>query len=245
MHTNQRLKNRIALITGASRGLGAAIAKRFAQEGAQLILVARSLEGLEKIDTEIQTFGPPAVLVPFDLRDLPRIDELAASLAERFGRLDILVGNAGILGDLTPMTHLTPSAWHQTMTINLHTNWHLLRAFEPLLIQAGNGRIIFVTSEVASDPTPYWGAYAVSKAGLNAMAQTYAEEVNHRNFKVNLVDPGSLNTDMCTAWMPGEDPTSLPCPEERTEVFVRLAEENCPFHGNILKAEDFNLREQT
>src|SRR5438034_5250081 len=124
----QKLKNKIALITGASRGIGAALAKRFAQEGAQVILLARSITDLEDVDNEVQKFGPPALLVPFDLTDLPRIDDLAKSVGERFGHLDILVGNAAILRGLTPMTHTLPSTWHQVMTTNLHANWHLLRA---------------------------------------------------------------------------------------------------------------------
>lgn len=236
----QRLKNKIALITGASRGLGAAVAKRFAQEGAQLILVARSSADLEYVDDEIQKYGPPAVLVPFDLADLPRIDDLGKSIADRFGHLDILVGNAGILGGLTPMTHLTPTAWHQIMTTNLHANWHLLRACEPLLIQSPEPRIIFVTSEVATTPHAYWGAYAVSKAALEMMTKVYALETQHKGFKVNLVDPGSIRTDMCGEWMPGEDPSSLPSPEDITETFVRLAEPTCPWHGETLKAQNID-----
>lgn len=234
----QRLKNKIALITGASRGIGAAVAKRFAQEGAQLILVARSSSDLERVDDEVQKYGPPAVLVPFDLTDLPRIDDLAKSIAERFGKLDILVGNAAILGGLAPMPHILPSTWHQVMTTNLHANWHLLRAFEPLLIQAVEARLLFITSGVAARPTPYWGAYAVSKAGLEMMVKTYAAEVAHRAFKVNLIDPGTTRTSMRAEAMPGEDPLTLPAPEEIAEAFVRLAESACPWHGEVLHARD-------
>ncbi|MBI2707385.1 MAG: SDR family NAD(P)-dependent oxidoreductase [Proteobacteria bacterium] len=237
----QRLKNKVALITGASRGIGAAVAKRFAQEGAQLILIARSSSDLEKVDDEIQKYGPPAVLVPFDLTDLPRIDDLARSLADRFGHLDILVGNAAILGGLTPITHIKPSVWHHIITTNLHANWHLLRACEPLLMKSAEARIIFVTSEVASDPHAYWGAYAVSKAALEMMTKIYAAEIKHKGFKVNLIDPGSVQTDMCAEWMPGEDPSSLPFPEDITEAFVRLAESSCPWHGETLKAQDILL----
>lgn len=234
----QRLKNKIALITGASRGIGAAIAKRFAQEGAQLILVARTTADLEKVDDEVQKYGPPAVLVPFDLMDLPRIEDLAKSIAERFGQLDILIGNAAILGGLTPMTHILPSTWHQVMTINLHANWHLLRAVEPLLVKAHEARIVFMTSGITTHPTPYWGAYAVSKAGLEMMATTYAAEVKHTAFKVNLVNPGTTRTAMRAQAMPGEDPLTIPAPEDITEVFVRLSESDCPWHGEILSARD-------
>lgn len=234
----QKLKNKIALITGASRGIGAAIAKRFAQEGAQLILVARSIEDLENVDNEVQRFGPPAVLVPFDLTNLPRIDDLAQSIAERFGQLDILVGNAAILGGLTPITHTLPSTWHQVMATNLHANWHLLKAFEPLLVKAHKARLIFVTSGITTHPTPYWGAYGVSKSALEMMVKTYAAEVKHTAFKVNLVNPGTTRTAMRAEAMPGEDPLSIPVPEDITEVFVRLAEASCPWHGEILYARD-------
>ncbi len=237
--STQRLKNKIALITGASRGIGAAVAKRFAREGAQLILVARSSADLEQVDDEVQKYGPPAVLVPFDLNDLPRFDDLAKSIAERFGRLDILVGNAAILGGLTPMTHIKPSIWHQVMTTNLHANWHLLRACEPLLIKAGEGgRVLFVTSGITTHPTPYWGAYAVSKAALEMMTKIYAAEVKHTATKVNLIDPGSTRTGLRAEAMPGEDPSTLPSPEDITEAFVRLAESSCPWHGETLKARD-------
>lgn len=234
----RRLNNKIALITGASRGIGAAVAKRFAQEGAQLILVARSSAALERVDDEVQKYGPPAVLVPFDLTDLLRIDDLAKSIAERFGRLDILVGNAAMLGDLTPLTHMPPSVWHQVMALNVHANWHLLRAFEPLVVKANHARLVFVTSGVASHPPAYWGAYATSKAALETMIKTYAAEITHTPTKVNLVNPGTTRTDMRAQAMPGEDPMTLPAPEDITEVFVRLAEESCPWHGEVLSARD-------
>ncbi len=236
----KRLKDKIALITGASRGIGAAVAKRFAQEGAQLILVARSSEDLEAVDDEVQKYGPPAVLVPFDLTDLPRIDDFAQSIATRFGRLDILIGNAATLGILTPLTHTKPSLWHQVITTNLHANWHLLRAFEPLLTKAQDARIVFVTSSVTIQPIPfpYHGAYAVSKAALEMMVKTYAAEVTHTAFKVNLINPGATRTAMRAAARPGEDPLTLPAPEDITEVFVCLSESACPWHGEILNAQD-------
>jgi NAD(P)-dependent dehydrogenase (short-subunit alcohol dehydrogenase family) len=234
----QKLKNKIALITGASRGIGAAVAKRFAQEGAQLILVARSSTDLEFVDDQVQKYGPPALLVPFDLTDLPKIDDLAKSIAERFGQLDILVGNAAILGGLTPMTHIVPKIWHQVLTTNLHTNWHLLRACEPLLMKAGDARLAFVTSGITTHPTPYWGAYAVSKSALEMMVKIYAAEVSHTAFKVNLINPGSTRTAMRSQAMPGEDPMSIPSPEDITEVFVRACEARCPWHGEILSARD-------
>lgn len=229
-----RLSNKIALITGASRGLGAAVAKRFAKEGAQLILVARSTADLEGVDNEVQRYGPPAVLAPFDLSNLPLIDELALSLAQRFGHLDILVGNAAILGGLGPLTHLKANAWHQIMTTNLHVNWHLLKALDPLLCKTSAGRVLFVTSEVGTQATPYWGAYGVSKAALEMMAKIYAAESAHRGTKVNLIDPGSLKT---TLYGEGGNPTNLTLPEDITEVFVQAAEESCPWQGETIHAQ--------
>lgn len=234
----QRLKNKIALITGASRGIGAAVAKRFAQEGAQLILVARSSVNLELVDNEVQKYGPPAVLVPFNLTDLPRIDDFARSIAERFGKLDILIGNAAILGGLTPLTHIKPTIWHQVMTTNFHANWHLLKAFEPLLIQAHDARLVFVTSGSTTHPVPYWGAYTVSKAALETMVKTYATEVQHTAFKVNLINPGTTRTALRAEAMPGEDPLTLPVPEDLTEAFVCLSECKCKWHGENLNAQD-------
>ena len=237
--TERFLEGKHAIVTGGSRGIGAAVAKRFAQEGAQLILVARSSADLERVDDEVQKYGPPAVLVPFDLTNLPGIDDLANSIAERFGQLDILVGNAAILGGLTPLTHSLPSTWHQVMTTNLHANWHLLRAVEPLLVKAHDARISFVTSGITTHPTPYWGPYAVSKSALEMMVKTYAAEVKHTAFKVNLINPGTTRTAMRAEAMPGEDPLTLPTPEEITEVFVRVSESGCPWHGEILLAREF------
>ncbi len=233
----QRLKNKIALITGASRGIGASVAKRYAQEGAQLILVARSSAYLEEVDDVVQQYGPPATLVPFDLTDLPRIDDLAKSIAERFGRVDIFVGNAAILGGLTPVTHTLASIWHQVMTTNLHVNFHLLKAFQPLFVEAKDARLIFVTSGITTHPSPYWGAYATSKSALETMVKTYAQEVKHTAFKVNLINPGTVRTDLRAEAMPGEDPLTLLSPEEITEAFVRLAEESCSWHGEIIQAQ--------
>jgi NAD(P)-dependent dehydrogenase (short-subunit alcohol dehydrogenase family) len=234
----QRLKNKIALITGASRGIGAAVAKQFAKEGAQLILVARNSAALEEVDNEVQKYGPPAVLVPFDLTDLPRIDDMAMTIYRRFGQLDVLVGNAGILGGLTPVTHTLPSTWHLVMTTNLHANWHLLRAFEPLLKKAPDPRVVFVTSGVIQPPRAYWGPYSVSKASLEMMAKIYAAEVKNTAFRVNLINPGSIRTAMYAEAYPGKDLSMLTPPEDITEVFVRLAETSCPWHGEILFAKD-------
>jgi NAD(P)-dependent dehydrogenase (short-subunit alcohol dehydrogenase family) len=229
MITSKSLLNRRALITGASRGLGAAIAERFAREGAHVILISRDTKGLEEVDDRIQKEGGQATLVPLDLRQGDTIDSLAAHVFERFGGLDILIGNAGILGGLTPVPHLRPAVWDDIMAVNLTTNWRLLRAFDPLLRQSTAGRAIFVSSSSATEVVPYWGAYAASKCALEMLVKTYAEEVRNTypSLKVNLVDPGHLRTSMGAEAMPGEDPSTLPHPSTVTDIFVRLASEEC------------------
>ena len=227
-----RLKGRIALITGASRGIGAAVAKRFAREGAHLILLARTTGALEEIDNEIQNIsGIPATLVPLDLREFDEIDRMGATLNERFGHLDILVGNAGILGALSPMGHIDPKSWDQVMTVNLTANWRLIRSMDPLLQQSDAGRAIFVTSTVGSNPRAFWAAYAVSKAALEMMVRVYAEENLKSRVCANLINPGSTRTRMRAEAMPGENPLTIKAPEEVTDPFVELAEPNSQNNG--------------
>jgi len=239
MMREKRLANRRALITGASQGLGAAIAERFAQEGAQVILVARNTRALEEVDDRLQAQGGQAILAPLDLRQAEMIPSLAAQIAQYFGGLDILIGNAGVLGSLAPLPHLAPALWDEVMSVNLTANWHLIRAFDPLLRQSSAGRAIFVTSSHATHPTPYWGAYGASKSALNMMVTTYAEEVRHicPAFKVNLVNPGPLRTAMRAQAMPGEDPSTVPDPSTLTDLFVELASASCPYHGAVLDAQ--------
>ncbi len=235
----QRLSGKLALVTGASRGIGAAVAKRYAQEGAQLILVARSTKGLEATDDAIRQFGgEEPLLVPCDLIDYPKIDEMAKAINDKYGKLDILVGNAGMLGSLMPLQQFPVKMWHETIGLNLNTNWHLIRAFDPLLRLSDNGRAVFVTTGATHTPPAYWGAYATSKAALEAMVRVYAEEVkNTTNLKVNLINPGATNTDMLDKAFPGKDLTEHPSPEDITEAFVQLAETNCSLHGGIIEAQ--------
>ena len=230
-----RLQGRIALVTGASRGIGAAVARRYAEEGAHLVLVARTTGALEELDDEIQQItGTPATLVPMDLTDYDEIDHMGAALHERFGHLDILVGNAGILGTLSPLGHIDPKVWDQTMAVNLTANWRLLRSMDPLLQRSDAGRAIFVTSSVGAEPRAYWSAYAISKAGLEMMAKIYAQENAKSRVNVNLVNPGGTRTAMRAQAMPGEDPASVKPPEAVTETFVRLAEARCALNGEVL-----------
>jgi NAD(P)-dependent dehydrogenase (short-subunit alcohol dehydrogenase family) len=236
--TDGRLAGRLALITGASRGIGAAVARRFAAEGAHCILLARTVGGLEETDDEIRTAGhPAATLVPLDLRDFDKIDQLGASLYERFGRLDVLVGNAGILGVLSPTGHVSPKTWQETLDINLTANWRLIRSLDPLLRQSEAGRAIFVTSNAATGIHPYWGPYAATKAALEMMVKTYAAEVTKTKLKVNLLDPGIVRSKLRAEAFPGENPETLPPPDSVTEAFVDLAEAACTRHGEVVQAD--------
>ena len=231
-----RLAGRISLITGASRGIGAAVAKRFAAEGSHVILVARTVGGLEEIDDAIKAEGGIATLAPMDLTEFEKIDQMGAAIAERFGRIDVLVGNAAVLGTLSPVGHIDPKVWDEVIAVNLTANWRLIRSFDPLLLASGSGRAIFVTSGAADGVHPYWGAYAVSKAALEAMVRTWAGEVTKTPLKVNLVDPGALRTRMRAEAYPGEDPMTLEPPEAVTDVFVELAESACTRHGEVVRA---------
>lgn len=234
-----RLKDRIALITGASRGIGAAIAKRYAAEGAHVICVARTTGGLEELDDEIRALGGSATLIPLDLAKTEMIDGLAAPLLERFGRIDILVGNAGIFGRLTPLHQFPPNLWEEVFRVNVHANQRLIRAVHPLLFASPAGRAIFVTSTVSREIRAYWGAYAASKAALDNMIMGYAKEVAQSNIRVNLVNPGGTQSKMRAEAFPGEDPNTLPRPEDITEVFVALAETGSTRNGEWINAREF------
>jgi len=232
-----RLAGRIALVTGASRGIGAAVAQRFAAEGAQLVLVARTVGGLEEVDDAVRhAGGGPATLVPLDLRDFDKIDHLGASLYERFGRLDVLVGNAAVLGTLSPLGHVAPETWSATLDVNLTANWRLIRSLDPLLRRSEAGRAIFVTSGAASGAFAYWGPYAASKAALESLVKTYAAEVEKTALRVNLLDPGAVRTAMRAQAFPGEDPMTLPPPEALTDAFVELAAAECTKNGTVVRA---------
>jgi NAD(P)-dependent dehydrogenase (short-subunit alcohol dehydrogenase family) len=216
------LEGRIALITGASRGIGRAAAIALAQAGAHVILVARTVGGLEEADDEIQKIGGTATLVPMNLRDGEAIDRLGASIFERWGRLDALLGNAGVLGQLTPLAHLEPKTFQEVMEVNVTANWRLIRSLDPLLRQSDAGRALFVTSGAARKHTPFWGAYSVSKAALESLVLTYAAECEGSKVKVNLLNPGPMRTAMRKKAMPGEDPNSLPAPENLAPTIVEM-----------------------
>lgn len=237
MTVSERLAGRVALVTGASRGIGAAVARRFAAEGAHVVLVARTVGGLEEVDDAIRGAGGSATLVPLDLRDGEAIDRLGAALFERYKRLDVLVGNAGLLGTLTPVAQVKPEEWAQVLDVNLTANWRLIRSLDPLLRAADAGRAMFVTSSVGHEVRAYWASYAVSKAALEMLVGVYAAEVARTNLKVNLIDPGRIRTGMRAKAYPGEDPLTLKTPDEITEAFVELAEASCTRHGETVNAQ--------
>ena len=232
-----RLDGRIALITGASRGIGAAVGEGFAREGAHVVLAARTVGGLEEVDDRIRAAGGSATLVPLDLRDFIKIDELAAALYQRYGRLDILVANAGEFGVLTPLGHVDPALWAEVLQVNLTANWRLIRAMDPLLRAAEHGRAIFVTDAAARDPKPYYGPYAVSKAGLETLVKVYAGELGRTRVKANLIDPGIVRTRLRARIFPGENPDPLPAPETVVDACIALALPECGRNGELVTAQ--------
>ena len=221
--------SRIALVTGASRGVGRAAALALAQSGAHVVALARTQGALEELDDEIRALRPdvesPATLVPLDLKDSAAIDRLGEALYRRWGRLDAMVGNAGILGVLSPLHHVNPKDWDDVLAVNVTANWRLIRSLDPLLRRSVAGRVVFVTSDAANsaDLRAYWGPYAMSKAALDAIARTYAAEtVNTSNVRVMLVNPGPLRTLMRAKAMPGEDPATLRTPQDLAPKIVEL-----------------------
>lgn len=230
-----RLGDRLALITGASRGIGRSVAKAMAAEGAHVILVARTVGGLEEVDDEIQAAGGKATLVPLDVTDGEGIDRLGATIFERWGKLDILVGNAGVLGPLTPVPHISPDEWQKTFEVNVTANWRLIRSLDLLLKASDAGRAIFVTSGAAHKNNPYWGPYSTSKAALEALVKTWANENENSPLRINFVSPGPIATNMRAAAMPGEDPATLPTTDDVAPLFVDLAAPECTRHGEIVR----------
>jgi len=232
----QRLKDRVALVTGASRGIGRATALALAREGAHVLLLAHTAKSLEAVDDEIRAEGGKASLIPLNLEDGKLIDALGPTLYERFGKLDIFVGNAGILGGLRPLTHIPSEIWEKVLAVNLTANWRLIRTLDPLLRRSDAGHVIFVTSSVAHSGRAYWAPYSVSKAALETLAKTYANETADSPIKVNIVDPGATATAMRAEAYPGEDQATLQGPEEVAGVILRLAMPDHTETGQIVGA---------
>jgi len=232
------LSGKTALITGASRGIGAAVAKAYAAAGARLILVARTVGALEQVDDEIRAAGgEKATLMPLDLSKLDRLDKMGPTIAEQFGGLDIFVGNAAMLGTLGPMTHMDAKIWHDVWDVNLHANFRLIRTLDPLLRAAPAGRVVCTSSALAQMPLAYWGVYCASKAALEMMVKVYATETEKTNIRANLVDPGIVDTAMLREAFPGGHPgEEVKKPEDVVPAFLELAADHCTKHGDIVQA---------
>jgi NAD(P)-dependent dehydrogenase (short-subunit alcohol dehydrogenase family) len=229
----QSLAGSIALVTGASRGIGRATALALARAGAHIVAVARTVGALEEIDDAARAAGSSATLVPLDMRDYPGLYRLAAALNERYQRLDVLVGNAAIVGQRSPLDHIDPQNWDEAMAVNVTANWHLIRAMDALLKRAAAGRAVFVTSGAATHARAYSGVYSVSKATLNVLARIYASETETTPIRVNLFYPGPTRTRMRAQVMPGEDPMTLPTPEDVAEKIVPLCLPSCSETGKL------------
>lgn len=226
--------SKIALVTGASRGIGRAAAIALARSGAHVICVARTVGGLEETDDEIRKVAGSATLVPLDLKDFDAIDRLGATIFERWGRLDALLSNAGTLGVLTPLSQLKTRVWQDAIDINITANWRLIRSLDPLLQKSDAGRVVVVSSGAARSFRPYWGAYSITKAALEALALTYAGECANTNVRVNILNPGPMRTKMRANAFPGEDPESLPPPEDIAPLIVEMLSPNYMKNGELV-----------
>jgi NAD(P)-dependent dehydrogenase (short-subunit alcohol dehydrogenase family) len=227
-------QDRIAVVTGASRGIGRAAALALAEAGAHVVAVARTQGALEELDDDIRAAGgSPATLVPLDVTDFEALDRLGLALYERWGRLDVFVGNAGVLGALTPLAHLDQKVWDQTMAVNVTANWRLLRSFDPLLRASDAGRAILVTSGAAHLGEAYWGPYAASKAALETIGRTYAAETAKTKIRVMMLNPGPLRTRMRASAFPGENAEKLRTPEDLAPEILRLASPDWTETGKI------------
>jgi NAD(P)-dependent dehydrogenase (short-subunit alcohol dehydrogenase family) len=233
MTDSKPLAGRIALITGASRGIGRAVSLAISRAGAHVILLSRTVGGLEELDDEIRAFGGTATLLPLDLKATDKLDALGPTILQRWGHLDIFIANAGQLGPLSPLGHITSDDWRDVMAVNLTANWHLIRAVDPLIRRSEAGRAIFVSSGAAAANNAYWGPYAVSKAGLEALAKSWAHELVNTNARVNIVNPGPIRTGMRAKAFPGEKPETLKTPDDVAPLFVRLADVSTTENGRI------------
>jgi len=229
------LEGRVALVTGASRGIGRAAGRALAAAGAHVILVARTVGGLEDLDDEIQKAGGHATLVPLDLKDFAALDRLGASIYERWGKLDAFLGNAAVLGPVTPLSHIHPKQFQELVDVNITANWRLLRSLDPLLRQSDAGRVLFVTSGVARRHMPFWGGYSMSKAALESLALIYAAECEGTNVKVNLLSPGALRTGMRARAFPGEDPQTLETPDVVAPLIVEMLSPAYDKNGELVE----------
>ena len=217
------LSGRVALVTGASRGIGYFVARELAAAGAHVVAVARTVGGLEELDDEIRAAGGQATLVPLDLTDMAGIDRLGGAIHERWGKLDVLVANAGILGVIAPLGHVEAKVFEKVMAVNVTATWRTIRSVDPLLRLSDAGRAILLSSGAAHSARAFWGPYAASKAAVEAMGRSWADETKNSPLRVNCVNPGATRTAMRAQAMPGENPQTLPHPSEVAASIVALA----------------------
>ena len=232
-------KNRIALITGATRGIGKEISLALAKKNIHVILLGRTIGALEEISDKIHLDGGKATCVQFDLSDLNKICDLSQEVKERWGKLDILISNAAYLHNLTPLSHLSEKDWQTSININLSANWLLIKYFEKLLLESKNGKAIFITSGASEGFRPFWGAYAISKAGLDSMVRAWSSEMKETKLNINLYDPGATKTQMRARAYPGEDPDTLKHPSKIGEELLKICDEGFNKNGERLRYANF------
>lgn len=232
------LTERVALITGASRGLGAAVAEELSRLGAHVVVTARTQGGLEETDDTIRRVGGSATLLPLDLREPDKLETIAPSIVARFGRLDILVHAAGILGKLTPVGHAQVADRTDVLAVNTLSAWRLIQSCEPFLLRSDAGRAVFVTDKRATEPMAYWGLYGASKAAVQHLALTWALETQISNLRVNLFDPGPMRTRLRAAAFPGADPATLPPPSRAAASLALLCLPTEKRHGQVVGHEN-------
>jgi len=235
---DQPLESAVALVTGASRGIGAATAIALASLGAHVVITARTQGGLEDTDDAIRAAGGAATLLPMDLAEQAQIDAIGPSLYQRFGRLDVLVHCAGALGRLTPVAHIMPNDWADVVAVNLAAAWRLIRSCDPLLRNAPAGRAVFVTDVRARVPLAYWDAYGATKAGMQHLVLTWADELRKTRLRVNLFDPGVVRSRLRASAFPGEDPASLPRPQDVAPALAALCLPAETRHGAVIGVTD-------
>ncbi len=236
---DENFEGKIALVTGATRGIGRAAALALAAKGAHVIAIGRTQGALEELDDAITPLPGSASLVPADLNDLDGIDRLGGVIAERWGHLDILIGNAALLGNISPTAHIDPKVWGEVMRINVEANWRLIRAMDPLLRAAPAGRAVFLTSGATQSLPAFTALYSASKAALEALVLCYAKEVEKLALNVNLLNPGHMRTAMRRKYMPGEDPQTVPSPEVLAPLFLALCAADCTQNGALVNFVDW------